>query len=141
MVTFIDVYEDAKKSKPALKKLELNRPKIYGVQKLTSQKTAAIRKKRQELYGKNPISLDVDIIYWGDASSAMKARNEIETLWSKHGKWIGHGSSLGGSKRSVDVQVAFKESCIPKAKKCAEKIMRKYGLSGTFNTFNLLEDE
>jgi hypothetical protein len=136
MVTFFDMIDD---NKP--KKSTDNRPKIYGVRKMTPQKIAADRRKTHKLYDKYPISLSVDIIYWDDVVSANKARNEIEALWSKHGKWIGHGASLGGSRRSVDVQVAFKESCIPKAQKCAGKILRKYGLSGAFSTFNLLEEE
>jgi hypothetical protein len=104
----------------------------------------AVEKRLDAQTKKYPWSFSVHITYGQSGkkfSEAHMARNEIEKKWTKFGKWIGHGSSLGVAG-SCDVQVAFKNmKDVEKAKKVAIDIMFKHEVSGRYHIFDLREEE
>jgi hypothetical protein len=73
-----------------------------------------------------PLDTAVYVKYGKDPKQAHIVRNEIETKWSKFGKWVGHGSAIYETGE-CDVQVGFKTSQdLTKAKKIAQTLADKY---------------
>ena len=128
MTGFMEIFKNVKESKPYP-------DVILGLKKKPKKIT---RTKLNKAY---PASLTIYIGYGKKPDCAHKARNEIEESWNKFGSWVGHGSDVLDLKNGeCDVQVNFKESDIPKAKEIANKIMKKYHVTGKFHKFNLSED-
>ena len=126
MVEFLDIFKKVKDSQPYSET-------AWGVKEYPRRKMS--RKERNLMY---PMSLSLYIVFTKtNTKNPFMARAEIEEEWAELGDWIGHGEDVKANHLECDVQVAFKEKDVLEAKAIANRILKKYGVTGRFEEFRI----